>query len=79
MSADSGIKTVRYQYCIPCLLGGHTLHLSELPSSLLLSGNCSNTSSGRLMLGVNGPLDVKVGLDLEAVGPTALDLGISFP
>ena len=54
LSADPGIKIARYQYCISCLLGGHTLHLSELLSLLLLGGNCNKTFSTRLMLGVNG-------------------------
>ena len=65
MSANPGIKIARYQYCISYLLGGHTLHLSEL-LSLLLGGNCNETFSARLILGVNGPLNVKLGLGLEA-------------
>lgn len=66
MHANPGIKTARYEYCSSCLLGGYTLHLSELLSLLLLGGNCNKTFCRRLMLGVNSPLDVKLGLGLEA-------------
>lgn len=38
-SANPGIKTARYEYCSSSLLGGYTLHLSELLSLLLLGGN----------------------------------------
>lgn len=45
LSANSEIKTARHRYFIFYLLGGHTFHLSELLSPLLLSGNYNNIAS----------------------------------
>lgn len=45
LSANSEIKTARHWYSIFYLLGGHTFHLSELLSPLLLSGNYNDIDS----------------------------------
>lgn len=76
LSADPGIKIARYQYCISCLLGGHTLHLSELLSLLLLGGNCNKTFSTRLMLGVNGLWMRNWVWVWKLTGPVVLVLGV---